>query len=57
VSSLGVPVIAMIYDRTGDFYWLFMTMAVITAIVAAAAMFLPGQTRRTAVVATAQPAE
>ena len=45
VSSLGVPVIAMIYDRTGSFYWLFMTMAVITAIVAVAACFLPSQRR------------
>jgi hypothetical protein len=33
-----------------------MTMAAITATVAAAAMFLPGRTRRT-VVAAAQPAE
>ena len=55
VSSLGVPVIAMIYDRTGDFYWLFMTMALITAIVAAAALFLPGSARRT--VAAIAPAE
>jgi len=56
VSSLGVPVIAMIYDRTGDFYWLFITMALITAIVATAAMFLPSRARHVAVVA-AQPAE
>src|SRR5216683_2490321 len=56
VSSLGVPVIAMIYDRTGDFYWLFITMALITAIVAAAAMFLPARARHTAV-AAALPAE
>jgi MFS transporter, FSR family, fosmidomycin resistance protein len=55
VSSLGVPVIAMIYDRTGDFYWLFMTMAVITAIVAGAACFLPSQRR--GVIAAAAPAE
>ena len=55
VSSLGVPVIAMIYDRTGDFYWLFMTMAVITAIVATAACFLPSRGRR--VVVAAAPAE
>jgi MFS transporter, FSR family, fosmidomycin resistance protein len=55
VSSLGVPVIAMIYDRTGDFYWLFMTMAAITAIVAFAACFLPSQRR--GVVAAAAPAE
>jgi MFS family permease len=55
VSSLGVPVIAMIYDRTGDFYWLFITMAVITAIVAGAAAFLPSRGRR--VIAAAAPAE
>jgi FSR family fosmidomycin resistance protein-like MFS transporter len=55
VSSLGVPVIAMIYDRTGDFYWLFMVMAVITAIVAAAACFLPSRGRR--VVVAVAPAE
>ena len=57
VSSLGVPVIAMIYDRTGDFYWLFITMAVITAIVAAAAMFLPSRQGRPAVRVAALPAE
>jgi len=55
VSSLGVPIIAMIYDRTGDFYWLFMTMALITAIVAAAALFLPGNASRA--VAAVAPAE
>jgi FSR family fosmidomycin resistance protein-like MFS transporter len=55
VSSLGVPVIAMIYDRTGDFYWLFMTMAIITAIVAGAACFLPSRGRR--IIAAAAPAE
>ncbi|HEX3498161.1 MAG TPA: MFS transporter [Stellaceae bacterium] len=55
VSSLGVPVIAMIYDRTGDFYWLFITMAVITAIVATAACFLPSRGRRIA--AAVAPAE
>jgi MFS transporter, FSR family, fosmidomycin resistance protein len=55
VSSLGVPIIAMIYDRTGDFYWLFMTMALITAIVAAAALFLPGSASRP--VAAVAPAE
>ncbi len=54
VSSLGVPVIAMIYDRTGDFYWLFITMAGITAIVAGAAAFLPSRGRR--VIAAAAPA-
>jgi MFS transporter, FSR family, fosmidomycin resistance protein len=46
VSSLGVPVVAMIYDRTGGFYWLFMTMAAVTAIIVAAALFLPGRAQR-----------
>jgi MFS transporter, FSR family, fosmidomycin resistance protein len=55
VSSLGVPIIAMIYERTGDFYWLFMTMALITAIIAAAALFLPGNASRA--VAAVAPAE
>jgi hypothetical protein len=45
----------MIYDRTGDFYWLFMTMAIITAIVAGAACFLPSRGRR--IIAAAAPAE
>jgi MFS transporter, FSR family, fosmidomycin resistance protein len=57
VSALGVPVIAMIYDRTGDFYWLFMVMALITAIVAVAALFLPGRGRRAMPGTAAQPAE
>lgn len=55
VSSLGVPLVAMIYDRTGGFYWLFIAMAAIIAVVVAAGIFLPGGGRAAA--PAAQPAE
>lgn len=41
VSALGVPMIALIYENTGGFYWLFVTLGVLAAILAAAAILLP----------------
>lgn len=41
VSAMGVPVVALIYDNTGGFFWLFVTLAGLAAMVGTAAMFLP----------------
>ena len=35
VSALGVPLVAMVYDRTGDFIWLFAMLGLLAAIVVA----------------------
>ena len=41
VSALGVPLVATVYDRSGDFIWLFAILGVLAAVVAATALFLP----------------
>lgn len=43
VSALGVPLVAVIYDRSGDFVWLFAALGSLAAVVAGAAAFLPRQ--------------
>jgi MFS family permease len=45
VSALGVPLVATVYDRSGDFVWLFAILGVLAAVVAAAALFLPRERR------------
>ena len=41
VSATAVPLIAWIYDSTGDFYWLFVFMGVLAAVALAGAWMLP----------------
>lgn len=55
VAALGVPLVAVAYDRTGDFVWLFVVLGVLAAIVVATALFLPRE--RAAPVAATAPAE
>ncbi|HWE74225.1 MAG TPA: MFS transporter [Stellaceae bacterium] len=45
VSALGVPLVATVYDRSGDFIWLFAILGVLAALVAATALFLPRERR------------
>jgi MFS family permease len=54
VSSAAVPLVALTYDRTGDFLWLFLSLGVFAAIIVAAGLFLPGAARPAVAV---QPAE
>ncbi|HEY3920258.1 MAG TPA: MFS transporter [Stellaceae bacterium] len=55
VSALGVPLVAVVYDRTGDFVWLFAILGLLAALVAATALFLPREQRmQTAVAAAAE---
>jgi FSR family fosmidomycin resistance protein-like MFS transporter len=57
VASLGVPLVAFIYDRTGDFAWLFLVLAVLAALIVAAGLFLPREGERLPAAAEAAPAE
>jgi len=41
VSSLAIPFAGGIYDATGGFWWMFVSMALVAAIVICAAAFLP----------------
>ena len=56
VSALGVPLVATVYDRTGDFIWLFAILGLLAAVVATTAGFLPRERRARAVPIVA-PAE
>lgn len=49
VSSLGVPLVAFIYELGGGFDPLFITLSALAALVAVAAALLPAEGRREAV--------
>jgi MFS family permease len=57
VSSLGVPLVAFIYDRTGDFVWLFAVLGALAAIIVFAGIFLPREGEEEGAVPAAAPAE
>jgi len=56
VSTIGVKLVAMTYDRTGSFTLLWLALAGCAGFVALAGMFLPGRLRRPPLLAP-QPAE
>ncbi len=56
VSAIGIKLVAVIYDGTGSFAPLWLTLAGCAALVAAAGLFLPGGLRRGPLLAL-QPAE
>jgi MFS family permease len=41
VSALGVPLVAVSYDKSGDFVWLFAVLGMLALVVVAAALLLP----------------
>jgi hypothetical protein len=55
VSAMAVPLIALIHDRAGGFFWLFIILGAAAALVAGLGVLLPSE-RRHAVAAVA-PAE
>jgi hypothetical protein len=57
VSTIGVKLVAVIYDGLGSFAPLWLTLAGCAGFVAAAGLFLPGRLRRTAPIFTPQAAE
>jgi MFS transporter, FSR family, fosmidomycin resistance protein len=56
VSTIGIKLVAVIYDSTGSFSPLWLTLGGCAAFVAVAGLFLPGRLRRTPLLA-AVPAE
>lgn len=56
VAALGVPLVAYIYHATGDFYWLFMVLAVLAGTIVLASLWLPRDEPRDAVVIAVQKA-
>jgi MFS family permease len=57
VSTIGVKLVAVIYDGAGNFAPLWLTLAGCAGFVAAAGLLLPGRLRRTAPILAPQPAE
>lgn len=57
VSAAGVPLVAFIHDRTGDFVWLFAILGVLAAIVAGAGLLLPRGPEHAPAAARPAPAE
>jgi hypothetical protein len=57
VASGGVPLVAFVYDRTGDFVWLFVILAALAAIIVTAGLFLPREAVRAPAAVAVAPAE
>jgi MFS family permease len=55
VSALGVPLVAVIHERTGGFYWLFVAMAVFATLGASFALLLPSEGRAATLAPTPVP--
>ena len=53
VSALGVPLVAVVYDRSGDFLWLFAVLSMLAAVIVATAVLLPRERAATAVIGAA----
>ena len=43
VSALGIPMVALIYDMTGGFTWLFVILSGLALVVFAAGLILPSE--------------
>jgi MFS family permease len=57
VSTIGVKLVAVVYDGAGSFAPLWLTLAGCAGFVAAAGLFLPGRLRRTTPILAPLPAE
>jgi MFS transporter, FSR family, fosmidomycin resistance protein len=57
VSALGLPLVAVVFDRTGDFAWLFVVLALFATAIVAAGAFLPREPARLGGAAAPAPAE
>ena len=45
VSALGVPLVALIFEWSGGFFWLFVAMAIFASVVALVGLLLPAEGR------------
>ena len=43
VGALGVPLVALIYDLTGGFAWLYLLLGIVAAVVSAVLLPLPAR--------------
>lgn len=57
VSASAIPLSGWIFDATGGFFWLFILLGVLAAIVFAAAFLLPNDRTPARAAAVAEPAE
>ena len=59
VSALAIPLVAVLYDGTGGFFWVFVTLSALAAVVAIAGAMLPTERRDSSrdLAAAAEPAE
>jgi FSR family fosmidomycin resistance protein-like MFS transporter len=57
VSASAIPLSGWIFDSTGGFYWLFILLGALAAIVFAAAFLLPNDRTPARAAAVAEPAE
>jgi len=57
VSSLGVPLVGFVFDRTGEFVWLFLVLAALAAVIVAAGVFLPRESEAVGRTPAPVPAE
>ncbi|MGE0724152.1 MAG: MFS transporter [Alphaproteobacteria bacterium] len=48
VAAISVPMVAVIYQATGGFWWFFMSLAAFGTIIALASALLPSERRRAA---------
>jgi MFS transporter, FSR family, fosmidomycin resistance protein len=53
VSALGLPLVALVYDRTGDFAWLLLVLGALAAAIVAVGVFLPREVEHAAPAAAA----
>ncbi|MFQ5545078.1 MAG: MFS transporter [Acidiferrobacterales bacterium] len=45
VGALAVPMVAVIHEVTGDFWWLFVILSILATLIVLAATFLPSERR------------
>ena len=58
LGSLGLPLVALVHERTGDFVWLFMILSGLALTIALTGLLLPADSHpETAAKAVAVPAE
>jgi MFS family permease len=58
LGSLGLPLVALVHERTGDFFWLFVILSGLALTIAATGLLLPAdRQQQTAARAVAVPAE
>ncbi len=50
VGALAVPMVAVIHEVTGDFWWLFVILSILATVIVLAATFLPSESRVTSTI-------